>query len=381
MFTELRNPTIQNYGRSSEPHFGGRTDFKFTRPATRSVFHLDIGAELQQGFTSLTIHKNRSGNQDTLRSYDEIINRQSLVFSQASLDLDNWTIAAGASLNFLKINFQRFVPASLGKQQRQFNNEVAPRLAVMKKFKNWNIYSSIAKGFSPPTTAELLPTGGFINLDLNAEEGINYDLGAKGYLPFGLTFDMNAFIFSLENTIVQRRTSGGGDYFINAGKTKQHGIETALSYPLFQSSKAIERSSLWLAHTWHQFAYKSFKQLNNDFSGNALPGVAPHVISAGYDLLAKNGLLGSFSYYYSDRIPLNDANADYADAYHLLGLKIGYQKWIHDQWRLKIMAGVDNLLDEEYSLGNDINGFGGRYYNAAAARNYYAAIIIEWKYR
>ncbi len=27
MFTELRNPTINNYGRSSEPHIGGRNNF------------------------------------------------------------------------------------------------------------------------------------------------------------------------------------------------------------------------------------------------------------------------------------------------------------------------------------------------------------------
>ncbi len=35
------------------------------------------------------------------------------------------------------------------------------------------------------------------------------------------------------------------------------------------------------------------------------------------------------------------------------------------------------LLNETYSLGNDINGFGGRYYNAAAKRNYYAKIVLQ----
>jgi iron complex outermembrane receptor protein len=42
------------------------------------------------------------------------------------------------------------------------------------------------------------------------------------------------------------------------------------------------------------------------------------------------------------------------------------------------MAGVDNLLDQKYSLGNDINGFGGRYYNAAPGRNYYVALLIQF---
>ena len=36
--------------------------------------------------------------------------------------------------------------------------------------------------------------------------------------------------------------------------------------------------------------------------------------------------------------------------------------------------GVDNLLDETYSLGNDINAMGNRYFNPAAPRNYYAGM-------
>jgi iron complex outermembrane receptor protein len=42
---------------------------------------------------------------------------------------------------------------------------------------------------------------------------------------------------------------------------------------------------------------------------------------------------------------------------------------------------VENLLDQKYSLGNDINGFGGRYYNAAAGRSYYASLVLQWNYK
>jgi iron complex outermembrane receptor protein len=41
-----------------------------------------------------------------------------------------------------------------------------------------------------------------------------------------------------------------------------------------------------------------------------------------------------------------------------------------------VFAGIDNALDEKYSLGNDLNAFGGRYYNAAMPRNYYAGLSI-----
>jgi iron complex outermembrane receptor protein len=377
MFTDFRNPAIQNYGHNSEPHFGGRSVFKFTDSFKRSALHIDLGAELQQGFTTVSIYKNALGRADSLRTFDEIANRQGLVFTQAVFDTKDWTITASASLNFLQVNYERFSPASSGKQKRTFSNQVAPRFAVLKKFNQVNVYSSIARGFSPPTTAELIPTGGAANLDLNAEQGTNYDLGIKGTIAHKLTIDVNAFIFSLDNAIVQRRTAGGGDFYINSGKTNQRGIETSINYPLLQALSFVERSNLWFSHTWHDFHYKEFKQLNNDFSGNRMPAEAPHTIAAGFDLMAKNGILASANYYFSDKIALNDANSAYANAYHLLGIKLGYQKLFGQKLQMRISAGVDNLLDQKYSLGNDANGFGGRYYNAAAGRNYYASLAIQ----
>jgi iron complex outermembrane receptor protein len=376
IFSELRNPAISNYGKNSEPHAGGRTTFKYSILINNVMVKLDAGAEYQRGFASYSIHKNVGGNQDTLRTYDEINNRQQFVFAQASLDFKKWTVITGASWNTLRVKFQRFTPSTLGKQNRTFNNEIAPRFTILRKFNSINIYASVAKGFSPPTTAELLPTGGAINLGLNPEEGINYDVGLKGNFFKDLYIDINAFSFSLKNTIVLRRNAGGGDSYINAGRTKQFGVETFLSYPLSFSPNS-NRGLFWLSHTWHNFHYKEFKQLNNDFSGNRLPSVAPHIISSGIDISSNNGLLGTLHYYYSDKIALNDANSVYAKSYHLLGAKIGYSKLFKNKFIGKILLGVENLLNETYSLGNDINGFGGRYYNAAPSRNYYAKFVLQ----
>ncbi len=95
-------------------------------------------------------------------------------------------------------------------------------------------------------------------------------------------------------------------------------------------------------------------------------------------MLLKNGFLGTLNYYYCDKLPLSDANDMYANDYHLIGAKIGYQKWVNNKLRIKIVAGTENLLNEKYSLGNDINGFGGRYYNAAAGRNYYTSLLLQY---
>src|SRR5215213_10053200 len=381
MFTELRNPAIRNYGKNSEPHVGGRTFFTFTHPSEKSLFRFILGGEWQEGFSSVAIHKNLNGNPDSLRTYDEIHNRQMMVFSQASVDLGgSWSLIGGASWNWLNVKFERFTPASLGFQKRTFNNQIAPRIVVMKKFASANneinIYSGVSRGFSPPTRDELLPTGGAVNLELNPEEGTNYDLGLKARLN-KVFIDVDAFLFDLDNAIVQRRDAGGGDYYINSGKTNQHGIETYLSYPLLQGT-IFSQSTLWVSHTWHNFHYKEFKQLNADYSNNQMPGDSKHTISTGLDATTRKGFSGAITYYYSGKIPLNDANTAFADSYNIVGAKIGFEKWIKDTWRLRFNAGADNLLNEKYSLGNDINAAGGRYYNAAPGRNYFVSVLIQW---
>lgn len=384
MFTDLKNPAIQNYGHSSEPHTGGRTVFAYTKQLNDAKIDLRFGGEAQKGFTRVNIHKNVNGNADSLRTHDEINNLQSLIFTQFSVNSRGWIFTAGGSLNFLNIKFERFSPATSGKQQRRFTNQFAPRIAIMKKLGDVNIYSSLARGFSPPTTSELIPTGGAVNLDLRAESGLNYDVGVKGIIEH-FYFDINAFSFGLHNTIVQRRTAGGGDYYVNAGKTEQYGIETYLHYPLAgvkpgymkRMAWLSDKSIIWLSHTWHNFHYRDFIQLTNDYSGNKLPSVAPQVLSAGIDIQAKSGLILSLNYFYSGKIPLNDANTDFARSYHLIGGKVGIERTV-EQTRIKVVAGVENLLNEKYSLGNDINGFGGRYYNAAPGRNYYAAVGFQF---
>ena len=41
---------------------------------------------------------------------------------------------------------------------------------------------------------------------------------------------------------------------------------------------------------------------------------------------------------------------------------------------LDAFGGIDNAFDKVYSLGNDLNAIGGRYYNAAAPRNFYVGL-------
>jgi iron complex outermembrane recepter protein len=381
-YSQLMNPNFRNYSRTSEPHLGGRTIFQFTQNMKNGLLTFHAGAEMQQSFNTQRVYGNNNGEIDTLQSDDEIYNNQAFVFLQGRAELNNgWIITAGASLNEFELNFKRFSTIPTIKDERKFNNEIAPRIALLKKLTpKISLYGSISKGFSAPTKDEVLPSSDNFNTSLQAESGIDYELGTRGSLLRNkLYFDINAFYYQLKNAIVQRRDASGGDYFENAGSAKQSGLETYLSYTFINDELQFVNHLLFYAsHTWNNFHYKNFKQVDNDYSGNMLPGVTPQTVAAGLDLNTKAGIYANTTFFYSGRIALNDANKDYASAYNLLGLKLGYKNKFSKEIHFEIFAGGENLLDEKYSLGNDINAFGGRYFNAAPGRNYFAGIAFQF---
>jgi len=377
----LRNPTLTNYGRTFEPNAGGRTVFQFKSKIQSSLLTIHAGSEVQKGFSSVRIFSTSAGNPGAIQTDDEIDNLVYFIFTQASLELPKgWFITTGASINKQKIEITRLTPSPATIKKRNYNNEVAPRFAVLKKINsNLNVYGSVSKGFSPPTTAELLPSSGTISTNLDAEHGVSFESGVRGnLLNQKIYFDVNAFYYKLKNTIVQRRTSGGADYFENAGSTNQKGVESQITYYAINTmSRPVTDLKFWVSHTWYNFRYKDFKQVANDFSGNKLPSVPKHAVSIGADLKTKIGLYSNLTYFYNDPIPLNDANTEFAAPYHLMNMRIGYKKSF-SKLVLDVFGTVENMFNTTYSLGNDINGFGGRYYNAAAGRTYNAGVALQW---
>jgi iron complex outermembrane receptor protein len=90
---------------------------------------------------------------------------------------------------------------------------------------------------------------------------------------------------------------------------------------------------------------------------------------SGVDLQTKMGFYLNSTLNFTDRIPLNDANSAYANSYKLLNARIGYRKNF-ERIGLNIYTAGDNLLNQVYSLGNDINAVGNRFFNTAAPRNW-----------
>lgn len=377
-YTNYLNPTFRNYEIRNEPHFGGRTLFTYQS----RIFHLNAGGEGQKGFFKTEDFGNKNGSSDSVQTNDNINTWTYSLFAQADLEFPrNWQVTAGASYNKSFIGINRLSVPGFAPRNKTFSNEIAPRLAISKKItQDLLVYASVSKGFSPPTVAEVLPSNQSINTDLQPEQGVNYEAGIKSsFLNRRLYIEVIGFYFQLQQAIVVRKDISNSDYYINAGATRQQGIESQLSYQLLSSPGSVFTSArLWLSYTLNRFTYHDFKKNAIDYSGKHLPGVANNTVSGGLDLFSTPGLFLHLTYYYSDKLPLNDANTAYAGSYQLLGGKIGYKTNAIKKINLSVFAGVDNAFNSKYSLGNDINAAGGRYYNAAAGVNYFAGLSISY---
>lgn len=381
-YSQNRNPNFRNYSRTSEPHFGGRTLFQFNKSLGNTQFTLNTGAEFQQSFNTQRVYKNIGGEPGELQTDDEIYNTQGFIFAQGNLEIPRgWIVTVGTSLNESIMKFERLSILNPQKEERNFKNEIAPRLAILKKLhNNISLYGNIARGFSAPSTSELLPSTDIWNTKLQAESGINYEIGSRGNIFRNkFYFDINAYYFRLKNAIILKRDTSGADYFDNAGSANQYGIEAYFSYELMNNPlKFFNYGHVYFSSTTNDFHYDEYAVGGMDYSGNKMPGVAPQTNAAGVDIKTSVGLYGSTTFFYSGKIILNDANTEAAAPYNLVGIKIGYNYSLSFKTSFNFFAGVQNLFDERYSLGNDINAFGGRYYNAAPGRNFYAGISLSF---
>lgn len=378
LYGQLENPAIRNYSKTIDPHFGGRTIFNYQYQSRCSKLQLSFGAEGQRSFATVGTYRNNKGAPDTLQTNDEVQTANTLGFVQVNWQTQRWVFESGVGTSAYNVSVKRVFP-KLYRMKTAFV-PVSPRIAVLYKIKNDGcIYVNISRGYAAPTTAELAPSGSFINPDLVAEYGWNYEAGTKGCFFSGkVNYDVTLFYYRLNHAIVLRKDSAGGDQYTNSGSTAQPGVEAKVDYTVADKpSSFLSLLKIWSAYTAYYFRYKNFIQLNDNFSGNKLPGVPAYTVTAGIDVQLKNTLILNGTYYFSDRIALNDANTSFAQPYHLLGVKCTYKIQIV-KVSSELFVGADNILNQKYSLGNDINAAGGRYYNVAMPLNFYAGLVLHW---
>ena len=380
--TDYLNPFITNYEVRKENTGGLRTYFELQGAAKQAFnWKWNAGLELQSTGADIANYTNTKGVKGNLQAQDDIISNQFFYFTRLSANINEKLSAeAAVSLNYNTYKFSK--NNQIGNTlERKFDPELMPRLALSYKLSdNLALRSSISRGYSPPTIAEVRASDNKINNNIEAETGWNYEAGLRlRNRNDRLWIDASIFQYRLENAIVRRVNADDTEFYLNAGGTRQDGIESQASYWLIEpgSKGMVTGLQLQNSYTLSRYYFKNYINGTSNYSGNRLTGTPRTVIINGLDIQLQKNFYLFAQHNYTSKIALNDANSVFAKSFNLVHFKAGWRAAKIGKTGLDIFAGIDNLLNETYSLGNDLNAFGGRFFNAAAPRNFFGGMKVR----
>ena len=245
---------------------------------------------------------------------------------------------------------------------------------LFRASKTLSLYGNLGRGFETPTFAELAhqnaPASG-LNFALQPSKSTHAELGAKARI--GSHSRLNAALFGIDtkNEIVVDVNSGGRTTFKNAEGTERRGAELG----------AETTRGPFGAQFAYTYVDASFKEGFTSTvqgapvtvpSGNALPGVPR---SQTY-LQLRYRQPTHFAYLeglYRSRVPVDDVNSEFADAYTVLNL-VGGLTQQGKGWRVTEYVRLDNVTDRNYIGSVIVNEGNRRFYEPSPRRSMSAGI-------
>jgi iron complex outermembrane receptor protein len=371
--THFKNPFITNYETRHEKNasLGSHLIMRVHQPI--GEIKIVVGGEWQVQDANINNYGNKRGVRDTLQFADQITAQQGFLFANASLRFKKkWFLELGMSNAFMRYDYYRSTVLTETAQSKSNNGLLAPRMGVSyQAAKNTNLYFQISKGFSPPTLAEIRPSDGLFYKNLVPEYGWNFEAGLKGgVFQNKLRYTLAVYHFGIKDAIVRQNNNAGIEYFVNAGSTRQAGAELQLDY-VTRFSKSHELQTAF-GYAFQPYRFLQYQQAGNIFNGNDLTGNAKHQVTSSVTYNYKKSVSVFVRLQSLSSIPLTDANDVYASPFTLMqsGVSVNHK-------RFRYFVSVDNLLNASYSLGNDINAAGRRFYNPSSPRTYMLGMNVQ----
>jgi iron complex outermembrane receptor protein len=241
-------------------------------------------------------------------------------------------------------------------------------------------YAQVASAFETPTTTELVnsPTGGVgFNNTLAPQRALSAEVGARGQAG-ALDFTVSGFIADTRDAIVPEREVGGRAYFVNAGQTRNQGVEVSVGATPFRPL------NLTAAYTWADYTFTEYRPRTgavvDTLDGNQLAGVPEHFLRIGLRAGPVAGLTADLDQILSSALYADDRNTLQVDGWGagVTNLRLG---WSGNAGSLRLapFVSVFNLFDRRYVGSVTINGAFNRVLEPAPGRYLFAGLDIGWR--
>ncbi|MCE6992532.1 TonB-dependent receptor [Dyadobacter sp. CY323] len=381
-YTDFANPFITNYEKRDENGIGGRNIWQNRSQIGGIKTNWTSGFEWQYGKSAQRNYENEGGLPGEQQTVEDLRTTNLSIFSQIeAVFFTDLTLSAGVSYNTSKYKYERFFELPYNKDQKTFDGIFTPRFAANKVIaKNWAVVASYSGGFSPPTLQEVRPSAGGFRKDLEAEKGANTEVGIRR-TGKRITGELSLYHFGLRETIVRRTNEGGAEFFINAGKTKQKGMEWSVAYDIISDPRSIVMLKLWNTGTYTKYTFENFQSAEVDLSGKLIPGIPRFSQTSGLDALFRYGFSAFVTYQHGGSFYLNDANTVKNTPYNQWIARVSWKKSWGQHFYSELSASAEKVNAGIYSLGYDLNAFGNRYYNGAPKDNLWAGVKIGWEWQ
>ena len=373
---------------------GIRTQFTGNFYASKREIRFNIGLEYfndnYNGNTAENIYLKNNGL-GSLEGNKLTENQQNRNFFNAFsqfrfLFSEKLELQSGLNINKTSFNLENIFPAkNTSNENYSFNTILSPQLSVLFKPANQKtIYFSASRGFSLPSVEETLTESGTINTEIKPESGYNFEIGGKFYF-FDQSFytEVAIFFMNIKDQLVAQRVGDDQYVGVNAGKTLHQGIEIAANYNWQIDPNFIIDS--YISTSMGTYKFKEFSNRGTNFSGNDLTGVPAFKANAGITFKTSLGIYLSSDFQFVDKIPLNDSNSIYANSYHIINLKTGYQFKITSGFSFQVSAGINNVANTSYASlilpnATAVGTALPRYYYPGMPVNYYGNLSVAYSF-
>ncbi|MEZ0454378.1 TonB-dependent receptor [Sphingobacterium thalpophilum] len=394
-FYDLDHPLPYAYLRNYYQSYGGRTRFTYDAGIKLFPTTFTVGAEFNRALTKGVQYVNEHGTEGAISGNSDYKNGLYSLFYQSTTAIGKKTaLTLGVSYTGISYKVKDYLISTRSGTKR-FNPEASPRIALSHNFGHaLSLHGSISAGFSPPSSSEIQNEDRSINTRIQAEKGTNYELNAKGsFFDSRLSYELDLFKMNMKGELIAQSIQQGITVYNNSGRTDHKGAELSIAYLPVRASDGHMVTLLrpYVALTYSDFKFVDYKILGPQnevtavYDGNDLTGIAPWVANAGLQMETRLGIYFFGSYYFNDRLPVNDANTVFNAAYQLLNAKIGWKKEFAKHFVVNVYGGMDNITNRNYSSLISLNASGWNggpapYFNPSPRRNGYGGFNLKYSF-
>ncbi|MBD3905723.1 TonB-dependent receptor [Chryseobacterium sp. Ch-15] len=378
-YVDFENPFITNFENRFEKNFAGRTHFNYEKNWDKVSLAYRLGFEGGMNNVLIKNYDNNKGFEGKPQNFDQIKNTSGFYFLSQKLDFyEKLFTDISISLNSNSYDFERLYPR-VENGNIKFKNQWLPNFGVTYLLeKGFSVRGKIGKGNSAPTNEEIRSSNQQFNRNLSPEYGWNKEVGIRKQFVNSFFVEANYFDFRLNDAIVRRQNESGQEYFVNSGKTVQKGFEVLLESKNFNlKNDFLSQFKFRFSGSFYDFKFKNYQQNQNDFSGNDVTGVPRTTINSLINFTFFKKLSVDYSHFYTSKIPLNDANSVWSESSLVGNIQFRFPVDF-EKTRVNVYLQIQNLYNEDYVSGFDINAFGNRYYNPAAKRNFVLGMKVDF---